>query len=68
MSSSIYKKIMVATDGSEHVRRAVATAIEIAKLSGAKLYAVYVMANDEFSMPYPKNVELEKSFVDYFRN
>jgi nucleotide-binding universal stress UspA family protein len=67
MSSSIYRKIMIATDGSEHVRRAVATAIEIAKLSEAKLYAVYVMANDEFSMPYPKNVELEKSFVDYFR-
>ena len=67
MSSSIYRKIMIATDGSEQVRRAVATAIEIAKLSGAKLYAVYVMANDEFSMPYPKNVELEKSFFDYFR-
>ena len=67
MSSSIYRKIMVAADGSEHVKRAVATAIEIAKLSGAKLYAVYVMANDEFSMPYPKNVELEKTFLDYFR-
>jgi nucleotide-binding universal stress UspA family protein len=68
MSSSIYRKIMVATDGSEHVRKAIATAIEIAKLSGAKLYAVYVMANDEFSMSDPKNAELEKTFVDYFRN
>ncbi|MDQ1251087.1 MAG: hypothetical protein QG646_156 [Euryarchaeota archaeon] len=68
MSISIYRKIMVATDGSEHVRKAIATAIEIAKLSGAKLYAVYVMANDEFSMSDPKNAELEKTFVDYFRN
>ena len=65
-SSSIYQKIMVATDGSEHIRSAVATAIEIAKLSGAKLFAVYVMANDEFSMHYPKNAELEKTFVNYF--
>lgn len=68
MSSSIYRNIMVATDGSEHVRKAVATAIEIAKLSGVKLYAVYVMSNDEFSMPSPKNEELEKVFVNYFRN
>lgn len=68
MSNSIYRKIMVATDGSDHVRKAIATAIEVAKLSGAKLYAVYVIANDEFSMPAPKNVELEKAFVNYLRN
>ena len=35
MISSIYRKIMVATDGSENVRKAVETAIEIAKISGA---------------------------------
>ena len=34
---------MVATDGSELVKRAVDLAIEIAKLSEAKLYAVYVI-------------------------
>ena len=66
MSSSIFRKIMVATDGSEHVRRAVATAIETAKMSEAKLYAVYVIPDDEFSMPYPKNSELEKTFLNYF--
>jgi nucleotide-binding universal stress UspA family protein len=58
MSSSIYRKIMVATDGSEHVRKAVDMAIKIAKHSDAKLYAVYVMENDEFSIPNPKNSEL----------
>lgn len=68
MSSSIFTKILVATDGSEQVRNAVAAAIGIAKLSGAKVYAVYVMANDEFSMPYPKNAELEKVLVDYLRD
>ena len=67
MSSGIYRKIMVATDGSEFVRKAVATAIEIAKLSEAKLYAVYVISNDEFSMTYPKDTQLEKSFQDYFK-
>jgi nucleotide-binding universal stress UspA family protein len=43
MKSTIYRKIMVATDGSELVRKAVDSAIEIAKLSGAKLYAVHVI-------------------------
>ena len=60
MNSKIYRNIMVATDGSEFVRRAVAAAIEIAKLSEAKLSqaklcAVYVIANDEFSITYPKD-------------
>ena len=43
MKSTIFRKIMVATDGSELVKRAVNLAIEIAKLSEAKLYAVYVI-------------------------
>ena len=33
MNSSIFRKIMVATDGSESVRKAVDSAIEIAKSS-----------------------------------
>lgn len=44
MKSTIYRKIMVATDGSEPVKKAVDSAIEIAKLSGSKLYAVHVIA------------------------
>ena len=44
MESTFFKKIMVATDGSEEVRKAVDSAIEIAKLSDAKLYAVHVIA------------------------
>ena len=44
MENTIFRKIMVATDGSEQVRKAVDSAIEIAKLSEAKLYAVHVIA------------------------
>ncbi len=68
MINSFFIKIMVATDGSEHVKKAIATAIEIAKLSEAKLFAVYVMADDEFSVSYQKSAELERTFLDYFRN
>ena len=48
MESTIFRKIMAATDGSELVRNAVDTAIEIAKLSEAKLYAVHVIELGEF--------------------
>jgi nucleotide-binding universal stress UspA family protein len=44
MKRSIYRKIMVAADGSESAKKAVDTAIEIAKLSEAKLYAVHVVS------------------------
>ena len=48
MNSTIFRKIMVATDGSEPVRKAVDSAIEIAKLSEAKLYAVHVIALGDY--------------------
>ncbi len=38
-----FKKILIATDGSEHVKKAVTHAIELAKLSEAELHAIYVM-------------------------
>ncbi len=66
--NSIYRKIMVATDGSESVRKAVETAVEIAKITGAKLYAVYVITLGGFSMPYPKDVGWERITLEYFRN
>lgn len=67
MDSNIYRNIMVATDGSELVKKAVATAIEIAKLSEAKLYAVYVIAYQGISTIYPKDAGWEKAALDYFR-
>lgn len=47
--SSTFKKIMVATDGSECSKKAVAAGIEIARLSGGVVYAVYVVSTDYFS-------------------
>jgi len=41
--SGLYKKILIATDGSEYTKKAVAHAIELAKLSGAELHAIYVV-------------------------
>ncbi len=38
-----YKKILIATDGSEHVKKAITYAIELAKLYGAQLHTLYVM-------------------------
>ncbi len=67
MKSNIYRKIMIATDGSEFVKKAVATSIEIAKLSEAKLYAVYVISYTGLSTAYPKEAGWEKAALDYFR-
>ncbi len=39
----MYKKILVATDGSEYTKKATNHAIELAKLSGAELHAIYVI-------------------------
>jgi len=50
MNSSIFKKIMVATDGSELTKKAVDSAIEITKLNEAKLYAVHVVAPGDFAI------------------
>ncbi len=62
MKSSIFRKIMVATDGSEAVKGAVDTAIKIAKLSEAKLYAVHVLSMGFYSMTLPTDAQWEKAF------
>jgi nucleotide-binding universal stress UspA family protein len=49
MTSELYKKIMVATDGSEQNKKAISYGIEFAKLSGAKLYVVYVVDTAAFA-------------------
>ncbi|NJD78561.1 MAG: universal stress protein [Candidatus Methanoperedens sp.] len=42
--SKMYRKILIATDGSEHVKKAATHAIDLAKLSEAELHAVYVIS------------------------
>jgi len=65
MNSDIYRKIMVATDGSEPVKKAVDTAIEIARLGGAKLYAVYVVESGGLSISHPKDVGWDKAMKEH---
>jgi nucleotide-binding universal stress UspA family protein len=60
MTSAIFRKIMVATDGSELVKQAVKSAIEIAKLSEAKLYAVYVIEMGSHVIIHSLDEEWEK--------
>lgn len=49
MVSEFYRNIVIATDGSENSQRAVSYGIEIAKLSGATVHALYVVDTTPFS-------------------
>jgi nucleotide-binding universal stress UspA family protein len=64
MKSTIFRNIMVATDGSELVRKAVHSAIEIAKLSEAKLYAVHVIALGSYLINPSEDAEWEKAMKE----
>ena len=64
MKSTIFRKIMVATDGSEEVRKAVDSAIENAKLSDAKLYAVHVIALGFYPITHSTDSEWEKAMKE----
>ena len=49
MASKLYKKILIATDGSEHTKNAVNYGIDLAKNTGAKLHAIYVVDTAAFA-------------------
>ncbi|TGC11090.1 universal stress protein [Methanolobus halotolerans] len=49
MKSDLYKKIFIATDGSEQNKKAVRHALELARACGAKLYAGYVVDTAAFA-------------------
>ncbi|MFP4655833.1 MAG: universal stress protein [Methanohalobium sp.] len=42
--SDIYKKILIATDGSENSKKAVESGVELASCTGAETHAVYVVS------------------------
>lgn len=65
MKEGTYKRIMVATDGSKPARKAIETGIDIAKLSGAKIYAVYVVVPTTHSA---RDFGWEKAAMEHFRN
>lgn len=58
MDGRTYKKIMIATDGSRHVRKAIEAGIELARLTGGRLYTVYVIAPAGYS---PRDFGWEES-------
>lgn len=45
MDRGLYKKILIATDGSENGAQAISAGMEIARLSQGKVYALYVIDN-----------------------
>jgi nucleotide-binding universal stress UspA family protein len=49
MANEFYRNIVIATDGSENSLRAISYGIEIAKLSGAMVHALYVVDTSSFS-------------------
>ena len=49
MTSDFYRNIVIATDGSENSQKAISYGIEIAKLSGATVHALYVVDTSSFS-------------------
>lgn len=62
MDNRIFTNIMVATDGSELARKAVDSAIKLAQINKAKLYAVYVIAPGETKVTQhdPRDTERKK--------
>ena len=50
MENKSYDKILIATDGSINSEGAIDSGLEIARLSGAKVYALYVMAPTGFTL------------------
>lgn len=64
MNSHIFRKIMIATDGSEPAKKAANAAISIANLSNAKLYAVHVISMGFYSMTLPTDEQWEKAFQE----
>ena len=55
---------MVATDGSELVRKAVDLAIEVAHLCKAKLSTVYVISLEGYSITLSRDIEWEKAMKE----
>ena len=69
MKSDLYKKIFIATDGSEQNKKAVQHALELAKTCGAKLYAGYVVDTAAFaSIPMDAGWEMMYELLEQEAN
>lgn len=64
MTSKLYKKILIATDGSEYTKKAVDHGIELANNNGAKIHAIYVIDTSAFgSIPPSASMEYTYSIL-----
>ncbi|MDW7731412.1 MAG: universal stress protein [Methanolobus sp.] len=69
MKSDLYKKIFIATDGSEQNKKAVQHALDLAKTCGAKLYAGYVVDTAAFaSIPMDAGWEMMYELLEQEAN
>lgn len=69
MTSTLYKNIFIATDGSAQNKKAIHHSIELAKLSGAKLYAGYVVDTAAFaSIPMDSGWEMMYELLEQEAN
>lgn len=66
MKSSVFKKILIATDGSAGAKKAADAGIEIARMSGAKVHASYVIDTSTYSS-VPKDPRWEEAMYSQFR-
>ncbi|MDD5617044.1 MAG: universal stress protein [Candidatus Methanoperedens sp.] len=49
MSSKLYKRILIATDGSEYTKNSIDYGLELAKNTGAKVHVIYVIDTAAFA-------------------
>ncbi|HII00289.1 TPA: universal stress protein [Methanosarcinaceae archaeon] len=66
MERKIYKKILIATDGSGGAKKAADAGIEIANMSGAKVHTAYVIDTSTYSS-VPKDPRWEEAMYTQFR-
>jgi nucleotide-binding universal stress UspA family protein len=67
MDNRIFTNIMVATDGSELARKAVDSAVKLAQINKAKLYAVHVIVPGETKVTQhdPRDAEWKKHMQEH---
>jgi nucleotide-binding universal stress UspA family protein len=64
MISKLYRRLLIATDGSEYTKKAVDYGIELANDTGAKLHAIYVIDTRAYdSIPLSAPMEYAYSLL-----
>jgi nucleotide-binding universal stress UspA family protein len=61
LNNKIFKKILIATDGSSYSARAIEYSIEIARMSGSKIFALYVVDTGAFA-----NIPMDMAFGNIY--